>query len=130
MARSAIYSLLSLGVRSIYICNRTKTNALALAEHYNGLIESGQLPELGGEDASQARIHLLESFDATWPKDARLPTMVISCIPRHAADQPPAKFALPADWLKSPTAGVVLEVSYRQTSSSVLLTLRALDRLR
>ena len=110
MARAAIYSLISLGVRNIFICNRTYGKATALAEHYNELIRSREIPELNLEASSQASVRVLESFNSGWPIDIRHPTIVVSCIPRQAAGEPPTEFLLPEAWLKSPTGGVVLEV--------------------
>jgi hypothetical protein len=81
-------------------------------DHYNELIRAGEIPELNVNDTTQPRLRLLESLDAPWPEDLRQPTMIISGIPRQAADQGPTNFSLPEEWLKSPTGGVVLEVSY------------------
>lgn len=111
MARSAIYSLVSLGVRHVFVCNRTLSRGKALVEHYNRLIETKTLPELRPENASETRVRLLESFAADWPLDARSPTMIVSCIPRQTTDHQSNNFTLPDAWLKSPTGGVVLEVT-------------------
>ena len=110
MARSAIYSLISLGFRNIFICNRTFSKAEALAEHYNSLVTAGDIPELDPEGMAQTRVRVLESFTSSWPSDVRQPTVIISCIPRQAAGEPPTNFSLPEAWLKSPTGGVVVEV--------------------
>lgn len=110
MARSAIYSLISLGIRNIFICNRTLSKATALAEHYNNLIDTGALPELGSESVTKTRVRVLDTFISNWPSDVRQPTIVVCCVPRQAASEPPTNFSLPEHWLKSATGGVVLEV--------------------
>ncbi len=110
MARSAVYSLLSLGVKDIVICNRTTKHATALAGHYNELIQAGSVPGLDS-DQSKPHIHVLPAISSSWPEDLRQPTMIISGIPRQEAGQPPVNFSLPDSWLKSSTGGIVLEVS-------------------
>ena len=112
MARAAIYSMISLGVRNIFVCNRTLENANALAEHYNQLIGVGSISELDPSAASQSRIRVLESFASLWPRDVRQPTMIVCCIPTHGPDGSPTNFSVPEAWLLSPNGGVVLEVSF------------------
>ena len=119
MARSAIYSLISLGVRNIFISNRTLSKAQALAKHYNDLIAAGDLLDLGPERLSQTRVGAIESFASAWPSGIRQPTVIISCIPRQAAGESPTNFSLPEAWLKSPTGGVVVEVSHHLSAEHV-----------
>ena len=115
MARSAIYSLISLGVQNIFVCNRTLSNATALATYYNNLGADGKLSELTSSDASQTRVRVLETFASPWPHDVRLPTMIVNCIPRLGANDSATNISLPESWLKSPTGGVVVEVSWCST---------------
>ena len=122
MARSAIYSLVSLGVRNIFTCNRTFSKAADLAEHYNKLIDAGAMSELIPEYASQTRVQVIESFTSNWPNEARHPTIIVSCIPRQAAGEPPTNFSIPEAWLKSATGGVVLEVRCVIPCSILVLT--------
>jgi shikimate 5-dehydrogenase len=110
MARSAIYSLLSLGVKHVFVCNRTYKYAEALCKHYNDHIQAGTIPVLDINDEEMPHVRALDSFDAPWPQNIRQPTIVVSCIPRQIANQPPINFVVPDGWLKSPTGGVVLEV--------------------
>ena len=110
MARAAIYSMISLGVRNIFICNRTLSKATSLAQHYNNLISEGKISELSPQSAMEARVRVLESFASSWPTDARQPSIVVCCIPRQSAGEVSTGFSLPDGWLKSPTGGVVLEV--------------------
>lgn len=111
MSRAAIYALYSLGIQNIFLWNRTHVRAVALAEYYNKLIESGDVPEISQGGGSRTRVQVIESFSSYWPKDARLPTVIVCCIPRHTAETPSVGFAVPDEWLKSPTGGVAVEVS-------------------
>lgn len=109
-ARSAIYSMLSLGVRHVFIVNRTTANAQALADHYNKLIEADAVEELFPGNAPHTRVRTLESFDTPWPAEFRHPSMIVSAIPTQASDGSSTNFRLNDDWLKSPTGGAVVEV--------------------
>ena len=121
MARSAIYSLISLGVQNIFVCNRTLSHAVALAEHYNSLIESGTISDLISGQMSKVQVNVLETFTSEWPSDVRQPTIIVNCIPRLGDDGSPINVSLPQAWLKSPTGGVVVEVRNR----SIMLSLFA-----
>lgn len=110
MARSALYALLSLGVKNIMVYNRTFANAATLVERYQRLLEEDSIPELESGSARHVKIQVLESLDTAWPSDARAPTMIVSGIPTQKIDGTPNDFVLPDTWLKSPTGGVVLEV--------------------
>lgn len=105
-----IYSLISLGVENIIVCNRTLENAVVLAEHYNKLIDSGEIFKLSPGAAKNIRIQVLETFESDWPSEMRQPTMIVCCIPRQTSNGSPVNFTLPEAWLKSPTGGVVVEV--------------------
>ena len=110
MARAAVYSMISLGVRNIFLCNRTVENAAALAEHYNKLVEGGEISELSAENAAETHIRVIDSFSVPWPKEFRQPTMIVACVPRVTPSGDAIDFSLPEGWLKSPTGGVVVEV--------------------
>jgi len=103
--------MLSLGVRNIFVCNRTVKNAVILANHYNKLIESHAISELDSANAPHTRVRVLPSFDSPWPKEFRQPSMIVSSIPTQNVDGSPTNFTIPDDWLKSPTGGVLIEVS-------------------
>ncbi|KAF2863835.1 hypothetical protein K470DRAFT_292570 [Piedraia hortae CBS 480.64] len=90
-ARSAAYSLTTLGVRHIVIYNRTRSRAQALADSYPG-----------------GRVTVINSFDDPWPEGLRLPSMIVSSIPPSSA----ADFQIPSSWLASPTGGVLIELTY------------------
>jgi 3-dehydroquinate dehydratase type I len=98
MARAAIYALQKIGVESIFLWNRTASRAVGIAEYFN-------------RKNSSIGVKYLPLSSAAWPKDYRLPTIVVSCIPAHSIQgAPPAKFTLPDQWLESPTGGVCVEV--------------------
>ncbi|KXS93747.1 hypothetical protein AC578_9943 [Pseudocercospora eumusae] len=110
MARAAIYAMISLGVQSIFVVNRTKGNAEALASHYNHMIKSGHIAEIFSPATTS--VHALESFDSEWPKAMRHPTMIVSAVPTQTSDGNTTDFILPKDWLSSRTGGVVVELAY------------------
>ncbi|GAB1741156.1 hypothetical protein NU219Hw_g6400t1 [Hortaea werneckii] len=124
-ARSSIYAMLSLGVRNIFVCNRTKANAEVLANHYNELIASSAISELDTCHTEQTRVRVLDSFGAEWPKEYRQPSLIVSTIPAQAADGTLTNFTIPDDWLKSPTGGVLIELAYRPMLTPIVLQMRA-----
>lgn len=108
MARAAVYSMMHLGVKNIFIYNRTAANAEKMARHYN----RQNLDNLGrGGVRTRATLHVLSTLHDTWPAGYKQPTIVVSCIPAHSiAGERPANFEMPQQWLGSPTGGVVVEV--------------------
>ncbi|KAK7519569.1 uncharacterized protein IWZ02DRAFT_434086 [Phyllosticta citriasiana] len=116
MARAAVYALIHMGVRTIFIYNRTESNARRLAEHF--FKNSG--------DSRFCRYHFLQSVDEPWPKSHGYPTIVVSCIPTHAVgDSPAPYFTLPQQWMGSKTGGVVLELGYKTLNTPLLQQIRA-----
>lgn len=104
MARAAIYAMIQMGCRKIFMFNRTAENAQRVADHFNswasGLSNDGQI------------IRVLSSRHAPWPSNFSFPTMIISCVPAiSVGGEEPANFEMPLGWLGSPTGGVVVEVS-------------------
>ena len=105
MARSAIYALIRLGCRKIYIYNRTIANAEEVARHFNSwaqpLSRNGPI------------VNVLTSATQAWPEGMAMPTIIVSCLPAHNIDDKPLPhFELPEQWLGSPTGGVVMEVRF------------------
>lgn len=116
MARSAVYALLQLGVKNIFVFNRSTANAEKLITHFSRLASSNDSIPNGLHASTTtfagAEFHLIKSRDEQWPEAFRQPTIIVSCIPSHSVgDNPAPNFTLPPQWLKSPTGGVVLEVS-------------------
>lgn len=105
MAHAAVYACYQLGVRQIFIYNRTLSNAQKLAGYYNVWARS--------KGDKIFHLDVLQSIEDAWPSDFRLPTIVISCIPgRHVGTQSPVVFQVSDTWLRSPTGGVFVEVMY------------------
>lgn len=134
MARAAIYALVQLGCRNIFVYNRTVANADAVAAHFNdwaatqvfgpgqGQPQQGQ-PQVNGTAGPAGQqhqlCHVLPSTSQPWPQNYQLPTMVVSCVPATSVDgSPPADFEMPLQWLKSPTGGVIVEVSSKTIPAS------------
>ena len=103
MARAAIYAMIQLGCRKVFLFNRTMENAEMVARHFNswasGLSNDGEV------------VRVLKSRNEAWPSEFRLPTMIVSCVPaRSVGSHAPANFEMPLQWLESPSGGVVVEV--------------------
>ncbi len=117
MARAAIYAMIQLGCRKIFICNRTVENAENVARHFNswasGLSSDGEI------------VRVLKSTNEAWPAGYRQPTMIVSCVPaRSIGDHAPANFEMPMQWLGSPTGGVVVELAYLPLETPLLKQIR------
>lgn len=112
MARAAIYALIKLGCRKIFIYNRTRANAETVAEHFNQWAQQYRL--VRPQDPSAVICRVLDSAAQEWPAGYQQPTMIVSCV-ASAGDLHDAtvEFRLPPQWLKSPTGGVVVEVWLR-----------------
>ncbi|KAJ5740061.1 hypothetical protein N7533_012845 [Penicillium manginii] len=117
MARSAIYAMLRLGCRKIFIYNRTQSRANEVARHFNSWASS----QVDSADV----VRILRSTQDDWPDDANPPSLIASCVPADPdRDEPPANFEMPLQWLGSPTGGVVLELAYKPLDTPLLLQMR------
>ena len=105
MARAAIYAMLRLGCRKIFIYNRTLSRAESVARHFNSWASSSQT------DSSDV-VRVLRSTEDEWPSDVCHPCLIASCVPADPDMGEPANFEMPTQWLGSPTGGLVLEVSF------------------
>lgn len=119
MARAATYALARLGVRRIFIHNRTLERAEALVNHFaeRGLLRVTEptkgsiLEQSDGYQARASTISTLPEKTNCWPEGVDPPTIIISCIAtRDLNGQCSVDTSLPPLWLASPTGGVVLEV--------------------
>jgi 3-dehydroquinate dehydratase type I len=133
MARAATYALVRLGVRRIFIHNRTLERAGALAEHFaeRGLLRiteptKGPVFEQGADYLARfPSISILPEKTNCWPEGVNTPTIIVSCIAtRDLNGQCSVDTSLPPLWLTSPTGGVVLEV---RRSDAVLVYLTLTD---
>ncbi|KAJ5385821.1 hypothetical protein N7509_008362 [Penicillium cosmopolitanum] len=73
MARSAIYAMLRLGCRKIFIYNRTESRADEVARHFNSWASS----QVDSADV----VRVLRSTLDDWPDDANPPSLIASCVP-------------------------------------------------
>ncbi|KAF7719060.1 Uncharacterized protein PECH_000242 [Penicillium ucsense] len=122
MARSAIYAMLRLGCRKIFIYNRTLSRAEEVARHFNSWAAA---PQPQSASASAEVVRVLHSLQDDWPDDASPPSIIASCVPADPdGDQPPANFEMPMQWLGSPTGGVVIELSYKPLETPLLKQMR------
>lgn len=115
MARAAIYALIKLGCRKIFIYNRTKANADKVAEHFNTWAREQRIHST--QHHAGHICHVLDSTTSEWPSGYQQPTMVVSCIAAAGDRHGSVDFQVPPQWLKSPTGGVVVEV--RTTPSNL-----------
>ncbi|EAW13583.1 repressor protein [Aspergillus clavatus NRRL 1] len=117
MSRAAIYAMLRLGCRKIFIYNRTTSRAESVARHFNSWAAS--------QVGSAQVVRVLRSLQDEWPSDASPPCLIASCVPADPdRDEPPANFEMPPQWLGSPTGGVVLEFAYKPLDTSLLRQMR------
>lgn len=130
MARATVYALLQLGVRNIFIHNRTLANAEKLVTHFRRVLSSSgtSSPPLlsARENAPPTHFTIIKSREDAWPELFRQPTIIVSCIPTNSVNDSPAPdFTLPLQWFRSPTGGVVVELAYRNLDSPLLRQIRA-----
>lgn len=103
MARAAIYAMLRLGCRKVFIFNRTLSRAEEVAHHFNSWASS--------QVDSMEVVRVLRSAQDEWPLHESPPCLIASCVPADPdRDEPPANFEMPLQWLGSATGGVILEV--------------------
>ncbi|EXJ63921.1 hypothetical protein A1O7_00256 [Cladophialophora yegresii CBS 114405] len=111
MARAAVYAMLQIGCKHVFVYNRTTANTLALARHFNELVRAeGNSSALKPQ---QDYVRVIERTTDAWPTDFALPTIVVSCVTHELLDgNPGADFEMPESWLQSPSGGVVVEMAY------------------
>lgn len=124
MARAATYALIRMGVRTIFIHNRTVSAAEELVRQFASFTSSGpSLDQSEGEStnrdvptaslpAARVNLRVISSKKEPWPTDADLPIIVVSCVTtKEVAGECEADTSVPPGWLGSPTGGVAVEVS-------------------
>ncbi|KAI1659840.1 hypothetical protein F4813DRAFT_352126 [Daldinia decipiens] len=123
MARAAIYALIKLGCRMIFIHNRTRIKAEEVAMHFNMYAIEQRL--LSRQNEGEKICRVIVSASDPWPKQYQQPTMVVSCIPASGTDDnPPVDFRMPSQWLRSPTGGVVIELAYEPLITPLVVQVR------
>jgi 3-dehydroquinate dehydratase type I len=117
MARAAIYAMLRLGCRKIFVYNRTLGNAHMVAQHFNSWASSAN----GGGQAGEQVVSVLHSGNEAWPANFDQPTLIVSCVPTHSVNnQSPADFEMPEHWLQSSSGGVVMDMAYNPLITPLL----------
>ncbi|KAI0198087.1 type I 3-dehydroquinase-domain-containing protein [Astrocystis sublimbata] len=120
MARAAIYALIKLGCRKIFIFNRTIEKAEAVAAHFNAYARQHKLIEKEG-----GICQVMHSSKDPWPIGYLQPTIILSCIPSFGIDDEPAvEFTMPPQWLLSSTGGVVIELAYEPLITPLIIQIR------
>ncbi|KAI1120225.1 hypothetical protein F5Y10DRAFT_137004 [Nemania abortiva] len=123
MARAAIYALIKLGCRKIFIYNRTVTKAEEVAAHFNSYAQEHKLVGRRGEEDRICRV--IQSANDPWPEGYQQPTIILSCIPAFGIDDKPAvDFRMPSQWLRSSTGGVVIELAYEPLITPLIVQIR------
>ena len=116
MAQAAVYALLQLGCRKIFIYNRTPSNADKVAQRFNKWANSTE---------NEPTVTVLPSVQEPWPETQLPPTMIVSCVPAHSIDgQPEANFEMPRQWLGSQSGGVIIELAYKPLNTPLLKQMR------
>ncbi|POR31400.1 Quinate repressor protein [Tolypocladium paradoxum] len=137
MARAATYALIRLGVRTIFIHNRTLHRAEELVTQFQGypFPTGSDGPRLSrNQDGTLDRatnrptIRIIPSKDDGWPEDADYPTIIVSCVATSDTNhESSADTSLHPNWLASPTGGVVVELSYTPLETPLLKQIREMS---
>lgn len=130
MAYAAVYSLIRLGVRNIFIQSHHPDLAEALSARFHNktfaldnlnLMKSSprNSPErteprdtLSQQIIGPSSVAVTQPLDERWRADADPPTIIVSCVPGYGSRETPAPPypMLHSSWLANPTGGVVVEV--------------------
>ncbi|RMD39292.1 hypothetical protein DV735_g5835, partial [Chaetothyriales sp. CBS 134920] len=121
MARAAVYALIQMRCRNIFVHNRTVANANSMADHFNQWIKQNQ----SEHDNGLGQVRVIESRDQPWPEGFAMPTIIVSCVTHEVLDgKPGSDFEVPSQWLQSPSGGVVLELAYMTKDTALIKQMR------
>ncbi|KAL1865792.1 hypothetical protein VTK73DRAFT_5063 [Phialemonium thermophilum] len=142
MAQAAVYAAIRLGVRTIFVFNRTLAHAERVVDQFNGKsfsihnidlarrsppLRSGTSTPID-QRTEPAAVHVIPSMDETWPAGFDPPTIIVACISRVGRDdQPPPDIVLPDAWLRSPSGGVAIELAYNPIDTPFYRQVRSLS---
>jgi shikimate 5-dehydrogenase/shikimate kinase len=101
VARAAVYALIRLGCRKVFIYNRTRAKADQVAAHFNSWLTKRSI--------RIQEVDVIASPNDSWPGNFHPPTIVVSCIPAYGYSHND-NTGIPFQWLSSPTGGLILEV--------------------
>ncbi|KAK4554178.1 hypothetical protein LTR86_008705 [Recurvomyces mirabilis] len=113
-ARAAVYALLQIGYRSIFLRNRTQSNAERVAAHFN----KWAYDNLGSRSEV---VRYLPALQSEWPTGQSLPSVIMSCIPASRLND---TTTLPLDWLFNAHGGVAVDFSYAPLDTPLLSLVR------
>ncbi|KAK3676650.1 hypothetical protein LTR78_003425 [Recurvomyces mirabilis] len=113
-ARAAVYALLQIGYRSIFLRNRTQSNAERVAAHFN----KWAYDNLGTRSEV---VRYLPALQSAWPTGQSLPSVIISCIPASRLND---TTTLPSIWLSNAHGGVAVDFSYAPVDTPLLSLVR------
>ncbi|KIW96295.1 uncharacterized protein Z519_03364 [Cladophialophora bantiana CBS 173.52] len=111
MARAAVYAMLQIGCKHIFVYNRTISNTRALARHFNDWARA----QTSGVALTSPHepVKVLEHTTDPWPTDFAPPTIVVSCVTHELLHgNLGADFEMPEQWMQSLSGGVVVEMAY------------------
>ncbi|OAP58183.1 hypothetical protein AYL99_07273 [Fonsecaea erecta] len=124
MARAAVYAMLQIGCKHIFVYNRTVSNTRALARHFNGWAQSQKNVTIAEP------VKVIEHTTDPWPADFAPPTIVVSCVTRELLDgNPGADLEMPEQWMQSPSGGVVVEMAYMTKETPLIRQIKLFREL-
>jgi 3-dehydroquinate dehydratase type I len=120
MARAAVYAMLKLGCRNVFLCNRTISNAESVAAHFNSWATS-----TNGNQTAEELVRVLRSTEESWPSSFAMPTLIVSTVTHRSLNgKPAANFEMPPQWLGSSSGGVVVEMAYKPVNTPLVKQIR------
>ncbi|KIW17432.1 hypothetical protein PV08_04626 [Exophiala spinifera] len=129
MARAAVYAMLQLGCKNIFMYNRTLSNTRVVANHFNDWARS-QVKANGSGLTPSNPVKVLDSTSEEWPSGFFPPTIVVSCVTHELLDgRPGADFELPESWMQSPSGGVILEMAYMTKETPLVKQMKSFREL-
>jgi len=117
MAHACVYSMIRLGIQTVFVCNRTEQRAHGLAERFSGKTYSSDHTSMNFSDrdftevsaCGPADVKVISSEHIPWPTDFDPPTVIVSCVP-SAAQNGPSNLTIPDEWFGHKTGGVLVDV--------------------
>ncbi|ETS73321.1 hypothetical protein PFICI_14926 [Pestalotiopsis fici W106-1] len=144
MARAAIYAMIRLGIKHIFVYNRTLRNAEGLVTQFSqqkfaiqslnlaycsppssregSILDDGDVEYVG-----PSTVHVIPTMEDAWPSSFDPPAVVISCIPALEKNGKLIDSSLPPSWLQSNTGGVAIELAYDPIDTPFLQQVRAIN---
>ncbi|KAI0467262.1 type I 3-dehydroquinase-domain-containing protein [Xylaria cf. heliscus] len=130
-AHAAVYSMVYLGVKKIYVWNRTMENAEKMAHRFSektfAMSDSRMAKttefSISKQKFGPSKVIVIPSKEHAWPTLAAPPNIIVSCIPYP-------DFQIHDEWLSSKTGGICIELSYTPLETPLLAQVRKLAHRR